>query len=703
MRPGQYIYVPMRWIHILSVLSVLSLLSACNEKKDEAWKANWSHFPPEARAEALKQIIEKVKPADLGHLALAARDTEPKVRAVAAEGLGKSREGYALDLLSDLLKDADERVQVAAAHAMGQHGNEKARKYLLLRFSRSRQPVRQAIVQALKASGVAEPMKQAVSFEAKELWEKAQQELASPPSLAEQVNAIVRLSESGRPEAAELLLPFLKEKAPVLVVAAAQGLASLGVHAALVELEALALSSNADIRQAAIAAVAQLQATSSIPLLTRLVETEEETALWALEGLTSFPSSPEADQAMCHIAIHSENRFLRLQAASALQQRAPCALPPLLEQLSKASMAETALLVLMRWPNAWSQEADKIWAFLKSENLVLSALAAHLLSKAYVQKELQEKPPKHMAYILERVDFLTKREEPWIKFPLEDGFGTRIFEEGAKDLERRQRQELLLRGLEASNALSLKEQGKQASRPLLLPELAENLGQAELEQLAAFLKLASFLQPQLIEEHLKRHMRASDVSLRAVALAAWVRMGAEHWELAEQGIFDQSEKVRLAVAEAFIEAGIEGEKHLLAALEKRAEESSALLNLLPCTQLDEKSAKILMGFLDKSIREASLAAHCLGKAKHTGAQEKLVALLNAATVVEKKTALEALKEMDAKVASKEIENQLFHESPEIRQAAVRVLRYLKVGDAGEMLEALGEDYFKKVRHSMSDI
>jgi HEAT repeat protein len=85
------------------------------------------------------------------------------------------------------------------------------------------------------------------------------------------------------------------------------------------------------------------------------------------------------------------------------------------------------------------------------------------------------------------------------------------------------------------------------------------------------------------------------------------------------------------------------------------------------------------------------------KERSAEAQERL--LLSSIAVVAKRAALEALREMEAKAASKEIENQLFHESPEARKAAAKALRYLEVGDSKEMLEALREDHFKRVRQS----
>ncbi|MCL2625235.1 MAG: HEAT repeat domain-containing protein [Cystobacterineae bacterium] len=690
----------MRWTYALSVLSMLLL--SCNEK-EEAWKASLENPFPEARIAALKRLIEKLTPGDLEYLALAARDVEPGVRRVAAEGLGKSRDRYALDLLSDLLMDADEEVQVAAALAMGRNSSEKARKYLLLRYSKSRRPMRYAIVQALKASGLAAPMKQAVGFEAKELWEKTQRELASPPSHAEWVSAIARLGESGRDEAVESLLPLLKEKTSAVVVAAAEGLGNLGAQAALAELEILALSSNADIRRAGIAAVAALQATSSIPLLIRLTTAEEETALLALEGLASFASSTEVDKAICELAVQPGNRLLRFRAALALAQRAPCSPRPLFEQLSNASLAPTALLVLMRWPDAWSNEADRVWALTKSSDLVLSTLAAQLLSQAYLRGELQEKPAKELRFILEQIGVLAKKEESWIKSPLGGGFGVRIPQGEGGDTERRQRQELLVKGIEARNAVLLKEMGKQASGPLLLPELAEELSWAEGEQLAAFLKLASCLKPEAVEPYLKRYINIANVSLRGVVLAALAGMGEGHGGLAEQGLFDRSEEVRLVVAEAFMREGIEGEKRLIAALGRRTEDSSSLLSLLSCRQLSEEGAQTLMDFLNKSVQEAMEAARCLGHAKQRGARDKLLILLNSTVLLQKKAALEALGEMGGGDISEEIEKQLFHESPEIREAAARALRYLRGGDLGEVLEALSEDYFKRVRQGIGPI
>jgi len=684
----------MRWTYVLSVLSVLLL--ACN-KKEEAWKEAMGHPFPEARVAAFQRLIEQVAPGDLEYLVLASKDFEPGVRMLAAKGLGKSRQGYALDVLSNLLMDADERVQVAAASAMGQSSSEKARQYLLVRFPKSRQPARQAIVQALKASGMAEPMKQAVRFEAEELWTQSKKTLALPSSLAEQVSALVRLGESGRDEAVDLLLPFLKEQVPALTVAAAEGLANLGAHAALPKLQALALSGNADIRKAGILAVAGLRSATSLPWLIQLTEAEEETALLALEGLEGFPSSPETDKVMCALAVSPGNPQLRFRAALALANRRPCLAQPLLEQLSSPNLAKEALLVLMRWPDAWGHEADKVWALLKADNPGLSALAAQALSQAYAQGNIQEKRPEETAWVLGKVASLAKREEPWIKSPLEDGFGVRISQQSAENAERRQRQELLVKKVEARNAALLKEMGKQAARPLALPELAGDLSQAELEQWAAFLGLASFLQPASVEGELKRWVDAPEVSLRMVALAALAGMGPALWDLAEQGIFDTSEEVRMAVAKAFVKAGFEGEKRLLAALEKRTEDSSALLSMLSCKQLDEKSAQTVRAFLDKSTREASWAVRCLGQAKYTAAQEELLSLLNAPRRVSKKAVVEALLEMEAKGAAKEIENQLLHESPEIRQAAARALCYLGAGDSKEVQEALQEDYFKRVR------
>jgi|GEM_PF-654565 len=688
------IYAFMRWTYVLLVLLVL--LFSC-DKKEEAWKTSLSIPFPEARIAAIQRLIEQVKSGDVEYLAMAAKDLEPSVRAVAAEGLGKTRERHALDLLSELLMDPDERVQVAAASAMAFHRNEKARKYLLLRFSKSRQPTRQAIVQALKASGLSEPMKQVVRFEAKELWEQALATLHSPSSLAEQVSAIVRLGESGREEAVAVLLPFLKGRTPVLIAAAAEGLANLGAHAALPELEALSLSNNAGIRKASIAAVASLQAPRSIPLLIQLTTAEEETALLALEGLSNFPSSPETDKAICELAVQSQNPSLRFRAALALAQRAPCSPAPVFEQLSEPALAETALLVLARWPNAWSHEANKVWELIKAEDLGLSALAANVLSQAYLKADIQEKPPGDTLFILERIVSWVKKEERWITSPLDEGFGVRVFHESAETTERKRRQDLLMRGIEARKAAQLKEMGKLAPRPLVLPELAENLSQAELEQLAAFLKLASLLQPHSVEAFLKHYANAPEVSLRAEALAALVRLGPTFWDLAEQGIFDQHKRVYLAVAEAFVQEGVQGEKRLLAALNKRTEDSSDLLKVLSCRQLEEESAQTLMAFLDKNLQEATLAARCLGQTQYAGAQDKLLLLLDSTAVLAKKAALEALSEMEAKTASKEIENQLLHESPEIREAAVRALCYLRVGDSKPVLEALKEDYFKRVR------
>jgi HEAT repeat protein len=110
-----------------------------------------------------------------------------------------------------------------------------------------------------------------------------------------------------------------------------------------------------------------------------------------------------------------------------------------------------------------------------------------------------------------------------------------------------------------------------------------------------------------------------------------------------------------------------------------------------------------MDFLDKGTQEAGVAARCLGRARHTEATGGLLLLLNSTVLAQKKAALEALREMGAEVMVAEVEKQLLHETPEIRQAAAGVLRHLRGGEEGEAMEALREDYYKRVRHGVGNI
>src|SRR5207253_11475528 len=76
----------------------------------------------EARRIAVDGIGKKVGKLAAGDLEKAAEDPDPRVRAVALRWLGQIKDAEAVEVCTKRMKDSDDGVRAAAAHAFGRIG-----------------------------------------------------------------------------------------------------------------------------------------------------------------------------------------------------------------------------------------------------------------------------------------------------------------------------------------------------------------------------------------------------------------------------------------------------------------------------------------------------------------------------------------------------------------------------------------------------
>src|ERR687891_216798 len=98
--------------------------------------ANLQSARPDARAAAIRKLADQSRPEDLVLFTRAAKDTAPIVRGEAASALGSSLDPRVVDVLGELLGDADELVQGKAAMALARIRTDQAKKYLTLQYAR---------------------------------------------------------------------------------------------------------------------------------------------------------------------------------------------------------------------------------------------------------------------------------------------------------------------------------------------------------------------------------------------------------------------------------------------------------------------------------------------------------------------------------------------------------------------------------------
>src|SRR5688500_1069001 len=98
----------------LVIALCLAAVAGCNGNRDQLL-ADLQSPRPEVRALAVKKLAEQGNPDDLVLFTRSAKDLSAMVRAEAAAALGESQDPRVVDLLGELLEDADEDVQGRAA------------------------------------------------------------------------------------------------------------------------------------------------------------------------------------------------------------------------------------------------------------------------------------------------------------------------------------------------------------------------------------------------------------------------------------------------------------------------------------------------------------------------------------------------------------------------------------------------------------
>ena len=276
------------------------------------------------RAIAVHKLAEQNHPEDLILFTRAAKDVSFLVRKEAATALGLSQDPRVVDLLGELLEDADDGVQQKAAIALADIRSDKSKGYLTLQYGRQGRSTRIAIVQALKAAKVPGAMALVVAAEARSIWDRNASALTEG-TLPERVGAAEELGKSGRPEAVSRLEPLIKDSQVILAAAAVRGLGYAGDPRAVNAISELLGENFPELRESAIQALQRLADPKALKPLEAVAAEKSAVSDRAAEALVMLTRSPEVDQTLCALVVEV-TPSVALTVGQAMRRRGGCPL-----------------------------------------------------------------------------------------------------------------------------------------------------------------------------------------------------------------------------------------------------------------------------------------------------------------------------------------------------------------------------------------
>ncbi len=672
-------------------------LLACSGDRDK-YLAQLQSPRPDDRAIAVKKLAEKYDSDDLPLFTQAARDPVGMVRAEAMGALGKSNDGRVVDLLGEALGDPDEVVQVAAARALANVKNDKARTYLTLQYSRRGRSTRQVIVEGLKSANVPGAMASCVVAEANALWEKNLKALEDG-ALPERVGAAEELGRAGRPEAVNRLVPLLKDKNVVLAAAAARGLGFARDARAVPALTALLDENFPELREAACEALGKLKDPAALPKLSAVSLEQSPASVLATQAIIALPASDETNKALCDVLIGGGGAEVDA-AGRELRRRGGCPVEPLLEKL-KGGSPNAALRAIVALGPTLKEHSAKVTPLLTASDSTTRRLAVDAIA------ELSD--PASAAALLKAFDAELKAIEPlradWIPADLALKFTPGFNPDEAppadgRDIFRvnRARTSEMFKRVAALDGQKLKERGKVPLQARAPRELVDDGTDEQYQLLASLLRALGRLKVDGARARLEPFTEEQSATLRSAAFAGLGLLGPETVPQVKAALFDAERSVQAAAAQALAESP-EGRVAIIEALEKLVGDRSRLVEPLRGVALPANAAPALLGLVKEGGADGSLAASLLAEMQAPESVPAIVELLGQDTVVGRRELIGTLGRTRAPQAVAALGRELFSDSPPVRAAAVEALAAL--GEPArpmlEALDALKGDYSLRVR------
>jgi HEAT repeat protein len=682
----------------LFVVLCLALALGCQGNRDQLL-ADLQSPRPEVRAEAVKSLAKQGNADDLVLFTRAAKDMASIVRGEAAAALGESQDPRVVDLLGELLEDADEDVQARAAMALAKVKNDKAKAYLILQYGRRGQKTRKVIVQALKTANVPGAMAEAVAAESKAIWDRNLLAL-NEGTLPERVGAAEQLGKSGRPEAVNRLVPLVRDSQVILAAAAVRGLGDAGDKRAVSAILPLLDESFPELREASIGALRKLQDPTAVPRLQAVAVEKSPVSSLAADALASLPRSPETDAALCTVALEGA-RNEATSAARAMRTRGGCPADPIATRLSGPGF-ESALQAVMGLGPTAQPLLPKVLPLLSSADQAQRMLALEAVaaigdpSAAPAVQKLYEQELKATEAV----------RQDWVSTPLPKVYGHGFdpnmpVEEYDKNEARAAKHAQLFERVQALNAQRAKEAGRVQVQPRVPGELFDDVEEPKLEPLAAVLRALGTLKAPGALELLKGYAGDSSVTLRTAALVGLARLGPEGVEAAKGGMFESERDLQKALAHALAEQGEAGQSALVSLLPQISSEKLVLLDALDRFGAPASASAGLQTVVRGGGAEAALAANILGRLKARDAVDTLVKALSDHSSVARREVLLALGELGDTKAAEAVADNLYHDLPDVRTAAATALAKIGTSAQTEPLDALKSDYYRRAREAAS--
>lgn len=686
----------------LVVVLSLALFSGCQGNRDQLL-ADLQSPRPEVRAQAVKSLAKQGNAEDLVLFSRAAKDMASIVRGEAAAALGESQDPRVVDLLGELLEDADEDVQGRAAMALAKVKNDKAKAYLTLQYGRRGRKTRQVIVQALKTANVPGAMAEAVASESKAIWDRNLLAL-NEGTLPERVGAAEELGKSGRPEAINRLLPLVRDSQVVMAAAAVRGLGDAGDKRAVPAILGLLDESFPDLREASIGALRKLQDPSSVQKLQAVAVEKSAVSALATGAIAALPRTPETEKALCTIALEGARKEA-IDAARAMRTKG-CPLEPIVESLSRSSGTEGGLYAVIGLGPAAQGALPKVLPLLTASDTaqrmlaveavaaIGDASAAPALQKLYEQELKAIEGPRQDWVTVALPQVYGPGFDPNAPAEPQDSHGHGDEGKGAKAAQ-------LFDRVRALNAQRARDAGRVVVQPRVPAELYEDVEPQALQPLAAVLRALGAVKAPGALELLKGYAGDSHVTLRTAGLVGLARLGPEGVEAAKGGMYESERDLQKALAEALAQQGEAGQAVLVSMLPQFASEKLVLLEALNQGGAPASASEPLQAVVREGGAEAVVAASILGRLKAKDAVPTLTKALDDPASVARREVLLALGEIGDSQAAEVVARDLYHDLPEVRFAAASALQKMGTPAQGEALDALKSDYYRRVREAAS--
>ena len=674
-------------MRFLFAFAIVAAIVGCDGR--DRLLASLQSVRPEARAAAIRKLANQARPDDLVLFTRAAKDTAPIVRAEAASALGNSLDPRVVDVLGELLGDADESVQGKAAMALARIRSDEAKKYLTLQYARRGRSTRYAIVEALKSANVPGAMASAVAVESRSIWERNLEALTSG-SLPERVAAAEEIGKSGRAEAVNRLLPLINDSQVILAAAAVRGLGNTGDARAVEPIAELLAENFPELRQAATEALVRLRDPKALPRLKEIALEKSAASALATTAIIALPADARTDAALCEIALEAAPEDARV-AGRAMRTRRGCPIDPILEKLGRRSEQLAALYALEGLGKTAARAASRALPLIGSSDgeLRLEAIrAAAELGDASAVDATRAVFDEE----LERVEAL---RADWIPadLPLDFAPGFAAASAGAAPPDSEP-----LRRIRAANEIRVR---ARASGAALAPrELVDDVTEEQLRTLAAAIRALGQLRAPDALQLLAPHTRDPSPSVRAAAFVGLAALGAAGIAPARVGLSDPDRDVQSAVAAALAERGAEGQAALASLLPKAS--NAARMSFLSAIDRASPTPALvpaLLSVLEESGPESALAANLLGRLAAKEAVDPLLRQLEDPRSGARREALIALGHIRDVRAAEAVARELYHDSSDVRAAAAEALGVLGVSPLPDALDALKGDYYRRVRES----